>query len=225
MFYLEDKPTALDEKRNFTEKAVYSGHQSGFYDLSVKGRLSIFSISLKPQGAMKFYNIPLREFCDRNIPLKYFTGDGIDKLEEKLCEAKSFNEKVHTAEKYLLNELSRNINEYDFNRVDHCVRLVNQAGGYIDINNLASEACLSRKQFERIFLRYIGISPKKFLRTVRLQKSLHLKSNNYFPELAALAYECGYSDQAHMVNDFKALTGLTPGRFFSECEPRSDYFG
>lgn len=43
--------------------------------------------------------------------------------------------------------------------------------------------------------------------------------------LNELAYENGYFDQAHFINDYKILTGLTPKQFFNDCEePMSDFF-
>ena len=42
--------------------------------------------------------------------------------------------------------------------------------------------------------------------------------------LTELAYDCGYYDQSHMINDFKLLTGMSPRQYFSDCDAYSDYF-
>ena len=42
--------------------------------------------------------------------------------------------------------------------------------------------------------------------------------------LTTLAYDCGYYDQSHMINEFKMMSGMTPKQYFAMCEPTSDYF-
>ena len=39
------------------------------------------------------------------------------------------------------------------------------------------------------------------------------------PDLARVAVELGYSDQAHLTRDFRTVTGLTPAAFVSEPRP------
>ncbi|MCC5930133.1 MAG: helix-turn-helix domain-containing protein [Cyclobacteriaceae bacterium] len=43
-------------------------------------------------------------------------------------------------------------------------------------------------------------------------------------DLTALALECGYYDQAHCINAFKTLSGMTPKQFFKEENVQSDFF-
>jgi AraC-like DNA-binding protein len=70
----------------------------------------------------------------------------------------------------------------------------------------------------------VGTSPRQFLKTVRFQNALHTKFNQKSVSLTQLACDCGYYDQSHMINDFKSLSGFTPGEYFACCEPYSDYF-
>jgi AraC-like DNA-binding protein len=171
-----------------------------------------------------FFDIPINELYNRNVPLKYLFRHDANKLEMKLFEAKSFSEKIQIAENYLLGLLNKGNGKYDYNRIEHCVDLINKRHGIANIDFLASEACLSRKQFERTFSSYVGTSPKQFLKTIRFQLSLHYKYLNKLATCTDLTYNCGYYDQSHMINDFQKLTGFTPKQYFDECEPYSDYF-
>ena len=66
----------------------------------------------------------------------------------------------------------------------------------------------------RRFTRHVGLPPKRFARIRRLQRLIHRAGDG---DWARAAVEVGYFDQAHMVNDFRALTGLTPSAY----RPRS----
>lgn len=223
-FYLGDKPQVKDDKYDFSGNTVITGQLRAYYELEITGTLSLFSISFQPQGAMMFFGIPISEFYNQNISIKHILKNPISELESRLCEAGSFNDKVLLAEKFLINQLKENFKKYEQVRIKNSIDLINKTKGKIDIDKLASEAFLSRKQFERTFSEFVGSSPKQFLKTIRFQNAIHVMEKNNKVSLADLAYQCGYYDQSHMNNDFKSLAGMTPKQYFAECEPYSDYF-
>jgi AraC-like DNA-binding protein len=61
--------------------------------------------------------------------------------------------------------------------------------------------------------RAIGVSPKWLIRCFRLQDALQALETGLNVNLAALAQDLGYFDQAHFTRDFKQITGVTPGRY------------
>ena len=91
------------------------------------------------------------------------------------------------------------------------------------VNTLADNACLSKRQFERVFRETVGMNPKEYAGIVQFQKALWLMQNgesNY----AGIAAECGYSDQSHFIRNFKKLSGYTPQAIIKHCAPYSDLF-
>jgi len=171
-----------------------------------------------------FFDIPVKEFFNRNVPLREILKNKTPELEERLCEAASFNEQVSIVETFFLKLLEKNDRLYSFERIENSIQSINKFKGNVSIDYLASCACLSRKQFERIFSRHIGASPKQFLRTIRFQNAVATKAVNIATNLTELTYACGYYDQSHMINDFQKLSGMTPQQYFKDYEPYSDYF-
>ena len=90
---------------------------------------------------------------------------------------------------------------------------------------LASIACLGKKQFERLFNELVGANPKEYARVVRFQKSLKLLQH-YSEDInqAQLAYQCGYADQSHFIREFKQFSGYTPLSLLNVCKLYSDLF-
>ena len=224
IFYFGDKPESTRKNNAIIENSVISGQNNSYYDLKVSGSLSLFSIIFQPFALPLFFDIPASELLNQNVPLRYILKDEVAKLEENLYEVNSFSQRIKIAEVFLLERLSKNQTRYSLNRIEKSIQLINQSKGLVSIEKLATEACYSRKQFERFFSEMIGISPKKFLRIVRFQHSIHTKSKFPLSNLTELSYECGYFDQSHMTNDFAKLSGMTPKQYFSDCEPYSDYF-
>jgi AraC-like DNA-binding protein len=217
-------PSASYSRKNISHGSILSGQQKEFYDLSIPGAVSLFSIVFEPHGLMRFFDVSPAELCDRNVPLRLLINNASVELEAKLNEAVSFTDKVMKAEKILTHWLQKNKVSNDFERIKYCTKLIKKNRALVSIDLLASKTFLSRRQFERIFAEHIGITPKQFLRTIRFQNALFRKSIYPKETLTALAYECGYYDQAHMNRDFRELAGMSPKTYFSITESGSDYF-
>lgn len=223
-FYFDDLPVALDYSKNLPSQSILSGQLNSFYNISISGHLKMFSISFKPLGAFMFFELPLNEISNQNIPLKALFKDEINKIEDLLYESKTFYDKVDIIEKYLLQLLKKKEKIFDYNRISHSLQIINKSRGKTQVEYLSAEACLSRKQFERTFSAFIGLSPKQFIKVIRFQNALFTKHQYPNDSLTKLAYDVGYFDQSHMVNNFKSLSGLSPKQYFKECTPVSDYF-
>ena len=224
LLYFTPRPKILNSNRYLSDNVALYGHQNGFYDMELTGNLSVFSIVFQPQGLMQFFKFPLHEIYNQNVPLKYISGQAGRDLEEKMSETPTFYQRVSIVETYLLNLLKTNSSDFEFRRINHIVELIKKTFGNINISQMASEACLCRKQFERIFVEHIGISPKQYLKIIRFQFAIFQKQQNTNMNLLDLSYESGYYDQSHFINDFKSLCGLTPKQYFSDSEVCSDFF-
>ena len=224
IMYFTQRPKVLTIHKNLSENVALYGHQNDYYDIELTGELSVFSIVFQPQGLMQFFKFPLHEICNQNVPLKHLIGQAGRDLEEKMGEASAFYQRVNIAETCLWNLLKTNNIDFEFQRINHIIELIKQKYGNIHIHQMASEACLSRKQFERIFTGHIGISPKQYLKIIRFQHAIFQKQIDNSLNMTELSYQSGYFDQSHFINDFKSLSGLTPRQFFAENEACSDFF-
>jgi len=224
IFYFHDRPESTDRNRSMNENTLITGQLSEYYDIKVSGRISLFSIIFQPHGLAAFLEIPLQELVDQHVPLQCIFKKDVHEVESRLCEAKTFEDRIAIVENYFYRLLKNKEIKHNYERISHSIGKINQSKGMVDIDALAGEACYSRKQFERNFSYLVGTTPKQFLRVVRFQHAIAIKSNDNAVNLTDLTYQCGYYDQAHMINDFQKLSGMTPRQFFSDSTPYSDYF-
>lgn len=95
--------------------------------------------------------------------------------------------------------------------------------GINKLHHLYKEYNLSSRQLEILFARRIGLTPKSFSKVVRVG---HLAMDKFLnPQLnfTRLSYEYGYSDQSHLIKEFKNLIGATPFHFF-KIKENTNYF-
>ncbi|WP_326938482.1 helix-turn-helix domain-containing protein [Amycolatopsis rifamycinica] len=76
----------------------------------------------------------------------------------------------------------------------------------------ALSGAVSERRLRRRFVQAVGYGPATYLRISRFQRAVALAPR--VAGLAALAAAAGYADQAHLSRDCRALTGLTPRRYF-----------
>ncbi|MFL5788671.1 MAG: helix-turn-helix domain-containing protein [Flavisolibacter sp.] len=83
-------------------------------------------------------------------------------------------------------------------------------------DQLASHACLSVRQFERVFQQRIGLAPKHFSRMVRFWQAWKMKERQPGLSWIRIAHECEYFDQMHLIRDFHEFAGVNPSSIEQE---------
>ena len=92
--------------------------------------------------------------------------------------------------------------------------------------DLASTACLSQKQFTRVFNKYVGLNPKSYLRLLRFHKALlALREQSCQDTLTDVAWRCCYYDLAHMTSDFRSICGYSPSELIDTGSELTETFG
>lgn len=69
---------------------------------------------------------------------------------------------------------------------------------------------LSPRRLIDTFSAKVGMTPKRFARVRRFQRVLAAITTANPPPWAELALQCGYFDQAHLIHEFRAFSGLHP---------------
>lgn len=199
-----------------------SGMNNCYNDLSGVGKVKMLSVAFRPEGARAFLNIPLNLFHNGNISVNDLEDKPLKDLGNVLCTEPDDMKSIQLLEEFFLKRLV-SFDHYNHRRIAPAIRALNDMVN-LNIADLPSMACLSHKQFNRIFTEYVGSTPKEFQRIIRFQRALFILQNNPAMSLTQLAYDAGYYDQPHLIKDFKQFSGYTPGEFLSLCAPHSDYF-
>lgn len=79
----------------------------------------------------------------------------------------------------------------------------------IRIQDLAREVGLSPQHFRELFKRYVGVSPKKYLMTLRLQRSKCMLLHSEY-SVTDVALQLGFGSVQQFSKVFRKLTGLSP---------------
>lgn len=81
----------------------------------------------------------------------------------------------------------------------------------LTLDQLADKGGFGKSYLVRLFTRQVGVSPYRYLQTVRLNRARDFLEEGIAPVDAADM--AGFADQSHFTNYFKEFTGLTPRQY------------
>lgn len=104
-----------------------------------------------------------------------------------------------------------------------CAFLEAHLAEHITLERLCRHAGLSKSTLLRAFAKYRGITPYRYLETLRVREAKRLLAEGVPPAEAALL--TGFSDQSHLTKYFQLLTGFPPGAYYVKQKKRSEHDG
>jgi AraC-like DNA-binding protein len=114
-------------------------------------------------------------------------------------------------EAFLLQKSAANLSRKALARnplVQFAVSRFGMAPGMTTVRDVAQAAGLSERRFSQVFRESVGLSPKVWCRVQRFQRAVrHLHAGRDLP-WAELALNCGFYDQSHFANEFRAFSGI-----------------
>ena len=81
------------------------------------------------------------------------------------------------------------------------------------VEDLVHRYGLNKRTLQRLFAKYVGVSPKWVIQRYRLHEAAEQLVAGASVSQAAIAMSLGYSDQAHFVRDFKSVVGVSPAAY------------
>jgi AraC-like DNA-binding protein len=193
-----------------------SGAQSKYLVIDVLDGSAMIGAHFKPGGAASVLGMPATDLRDRVVELDALWGSSAWDWREQLLAARGPQAKFRVLEALLLERLRRNSAPANGEkRVTWALQRFLEQPHVTRIGAVADKLGVSHKHFIQEFHRQVGLTPKLFCRIRRFQEVLSQINSQATVEWVDLAYDCGYFDQAHFVNDFQAFSGVNPTAYLS----------
>lgn len=184
-------------------------------ELHLRGTLKHFVVMFQPDGLQRLYSFPIHELTDQAYGAHSVLGPFISHIWQVLGNLESFEDRVCVANEWLLRQSLRS---QGADGISDAANKMIVNGGCIDLPALANSAGLSTRQFDRRFIRQVGMRPKLFARIARFEAALETKACSTTKSWTDVAHEFGYYDQMHMIHDFEEFTGGTPSGILTQLE-------
>jgi AraC-like DNA-binding protein len=174
-------------------------------------------VRFKPGFAYAAFGIPAGELTDERVEFDLL-GDGPSELADIELQTTDAGRLSATMDLVRRRLLGSRIVPAVPRSVRAAVHRIVNARGNLRVASVASEIGVTRQQLAKQFATHVGVTPKMLARINRTQAALaradaaraaHPRQIDW----SAIAFDLGYYDQPHFIDDFKALTGKTPGEW------------
>ncbi|MEB4212290.1 helix-turn-helix domain-containing protein [Mycobacterium sp. 94-17] len=194
---------------NSRGEAMVAGPATTFYDLYPDGSCLLAGVRLRPGAASAILGQPISDFTDHRVTIDAILGTRGSGIGERVVAATSAGQRVAALQELLTGYLAASEPLPDA-AVTRAIRTV-QRDPDLPVSSLAASVDLSERQLRRRFVAAVGYGPKRFGRIVRFQRLLDLiHARGTGVRWAELAVEADYTDQSHMINECRALAGMSP---------------
>jgi len=193
--------------------AVVSGPYSSFFVIDPLQHASIVGVHFRPGGAFPFLGVPAGELANTHVDLADLWGPLASQLRERLCTATP-TQRFSVLEAALVSRLYHPPQRHD--AVSVALNAFEQRDAACRVRDVAQRVGLSQRRFIQVFAAEVGLTPKLYYRIRRFHQAWQLVWKADAPDWAAVAAECGYFDQSHLIRDFWAFSGLSPMAYLSQ---------
>ena len=207
--FLLDCPVGQQDRH--MPPALVVGARSVYEIVDSSDMADLVGIVFAPAGFAPFASEAAHLFSNQSVALHDIWGSQANTLRDHLRELPSPQARLHCLEQFLCvrfacqpaRRTSVRSAEIDF-ALRHFERTCNIAS----VRETARQIGWSERRFSQVFRDEVGFTPKVWCRIQRFQRAVRQLHAGAQIRWADLALDCGYYDQSHFANEFRAFSGV-----------------
>ncbi|PIF32369.1 AraC family transcriptional regulator [Flavobacterium sp. 9] len=202
-----------NQVKNYLPDSFLYGQLNGFKDIYSHDEITLIIVVFQPSGIHQLLGIPANEFLDSIISIDDVFGENGLILQEKLSEQNKNQTRIELLNHFFSNLISKKLESNQL-IVNSSLDFIISNKGHFSVAQLVKYTGYTERHLERKFKESIGLNPKKFGNVVRLHHFLKLlKDKPADTNLTTICYDAGFSDQSHLIKDFRKHTGISPKEY------------
>lgn len=190
------------------------GRERFTYAYSGEGR--VFGTKFRPGAFLPFLGRPVSTITDVTLPAAHLWGPPADALAASMTGP--VPELIAQMEGFLRARWPEP--DPQIAAVGRIVAALLRDREVARVEDIVARFGISARTLQRLFARYVGVSPKWVLQRYRLHEAAARLAEEQDRPWAEVAAELGYFDQSHFIRDFGAAIGLTPAAYAQACRRR-----
>ncbi|MBO9663979.1 helix-turn-helix domain-containing protein [Dokdonella sp.] len=203
-----------------TEGCVFSGQATRSFLIDTAEQVAVMGVEFQPGAAVRFLREPMHNLADRHAALTALHLRGVAELRERLLAARDAPTRLRALEAWLRARFAPSALHP---AVEHALRSLDAAPCASRVHALIEASGYSARRFGTLFLDQVGVAPKRYARLQRFRAAVTAVQHGRRVEWAQVAADCGFHDQPHLVREFRAFAGMTPGEYVSMRGPHVNH--
>ncbi|MEK4508818.1 helix-turn-helix domain-containing protein [Paenibacillus sp. FSL K6-2524] len=204
---------AFEYENNEIFTGIY-GVPTTTYTRLLKEEGMTLGIKFKPGGFHPFWKQSISLLTGKVLGFKDVFGIDVQDIEQQIFAIETEEEMVQLAEQFLLDRIPEQDDNVEL--INRIVQFTIDNRQITKVEDIVQEFDMNKRTLQRLFNRYVGVSPKWVIKRYRLQEVVELMEKGAVSNWPKLAQDMGYYDQAHFIKDFKAMIGKSPEEYVRE---------
>lgn len=163
-------------------------------------------IDFHPNGYFHFFDLPsMPQIIDNNFSLEIFSSDELKNI-DNIFNEQDLNIRSNKIEEFLISKLK----PFTQNNLHLAIEYINQKKAKLTVKDLLFYTKCSERKMYHLFLNHFGVTPKQYIRILKIRNAIESIASNPTSSLTQIAYESGYSDQSHFIKEAKLMCEVLP---------------
>jgi AraC-like DNA-binding protein len=210
---LREDETRIWDRRDLAQYerldgAVLVGPHSEYFVIDTAEQQCVLGVHFRPGGGFPFLEMPADEIHGRQVSLSDLWGGFARELRERLLAVEGVKARFDLLESALLRQAQRRLGFHP--AVHYAIREFG-APRQTTVAEVVEQTGLSARRFIEVFRTQVGMSPKQYSRVRRFQRVVQSLGMEPDVDWCGVALDAGYCDQSHLIHEFRAISGISPG--------------
>lgn len=180
------------------------------------------AVRFKAGAIRHFCPIPVADVTECFPDINMLYGDEGKRLTERLYGSISISQQLELIGDFLLGLLNKYHRPHTL--IDEAVRQLYYNREIPDLISFSAGLGSSYRQFERLFINNVGITPKSFQQRARLNNTLKYLLSHQIRDYLPVAFDFGYYDQSHFIRACRRFFGDKPGAILSPASQNQHFY-
>lgn len=163
-------------------------------------------IDFHPSGYFHFFDLPsMPQIIDNNFSTTMFSSDELITIKNIFKES-NLSTRTILIEEFLISKLK----PFSQDNLQLAIKFINQKKAKLTVKELLFYTKCSERKMYRLFLDHFGVTPKQYIRILKIRNAIESIASNPTFSLTQIAYDAGYSDQSHFIKEAKLMCEVLP---------------
>jgi len=187
------------------------GARSVYEIVDTSDMADLIGVIFEPGGFGPFAGDAVDLFSNRSTSLEDVWSASARSLRDRLREIEAPQARLRCMEDFLTERFGARLAQVRSSRhgaVEFALSRFRRAPGVSTVREVARCTGWSERRFSQVFRESVGLSPKVWCRIERFQRAVRMLHSGADMPWAELALNCGFYDQSHFANEFRAFSGV-----------------
>ncbi len=201
-----------DNYEQISQLTLFSKSPTDFW--TINKQTTIIAYFFKPLTMASVFNISANKLLEKPFDLSIWNPHKYNALKTQLIYATNTLRKVEVLDNLIIQQLHENqqvckIIQYATDQI------LNNSNKEV-LGEILNELKLTERTFQRMFKKYVGVTPTQYRRICQFQQSFGQLREKQFNKISEVAYDNGFADQSHFTRSFKEFTQITPNDYLKK---------